>query len=120
MWGSAMPTATVAGGSYVDSQAVFPIMHFTNQLDSTGNPDGKGVLRIWDTTVNLTGGWVYLSGTENLIQYGGWNSIDLRLIPEQSKGEYYFNGRWEERRVGKKLFCTCGTRLAPVTYTKKN
>src|SRR3546814_4326669 len=92
MWGSAMPTATVAGGSYVDSQAVFPIMHFTNQLDSTGNPDGKGVLRIWDTTVNLTGGWVYLSGTENLIQYGGWNSIDLRLIPEQSKVEYYFNG----------------------------
>src|SRR3546814_5991557 len=85
MWGSAMPTATVAGGSYVDSQAVFPIMHFTNQLDSTGNPDGKGVLRIWDTTVNLTGGWVYLSGTENLIQYGGWNSIDLRLIPEQRK-----------------------------------
>src|SRR3546814_13783522 len=66
--------------------------HFTNQLESTGNPDGKGVLRIWDTTVNLTGGWVYLSGTENLIQYGGWNSIELLLIPEQSKVEYYFNG----------------------------
>ncbi|MFW7341223.1 autotransporter domain-containing protein [Pollutimonas sp. H1-120] len=92
MWGSAMPADTVAGGSYVDAQAVFPIMHFTNQKDSTGNPDGKGMLRIWDTTANPSGGWVYLTGTEGLIQYGGWNSIDLRLIPGQNKVEYYFNG----------------------------
>lgn len=92
MWGSAMPADTVAGGSYVDAQAVFPIMHFTNQLDATGNPDGKGMLRIWDTAANPSGGWVYLPGTEGLIQYGGWNAIDLRLIPEENKVEYYFNG----------------------------
>src|SRR3546814_6216191 len=35
MWGSAMPTATVAGGSYVDSQAVFPIRSEEHTLNSS-------------------------------------------------------------------------------------
>src|SRR3546814_2186478 len=84
MWGSAMPADTVAGGSYVDAQAVFPIMHFTNQKDSTGNPDGKGMLRIWDTAANPSGGWVYLPGTEGLIQYGGWNRSEEHTSELQS------------------------------------
>ncbi|HWK70467.1 MAG TPA: hypothetical protein VNS29_06440, partial [Burkholderiaceae bacterium] len=92
MWGSAMPASTVAGGSYVDAQAVFPIIHFTNQQDPTGNPDGKGMLRIWDTAANPSGGWVYLPDTAGQINYGSWNSFDLRLIPESGRVEYYLNG----------------------------
>lgn len=93
MWGSAMPKETVAGDTYVDAKAVFPIMHFSNQKDANGNPDGKGMLRIWDTTANSTGGWIYLPETAGLIKYDGWNSMDLRLVPEKNRVEYYFNGQ---------------------------
>src|SRR5690606_23259508 len=92
MWGSAMPEDIVADDKYVDKETVFPIIHFTNQQDPTGNPEGKGMLRIWDTTANPSGGWVYLPDTAGQINYGSWNSFDLRLIPESNKVEYYLNG----------------------------
>src|SRR5690606_33080145 len=81
MWGSAMPEDIVADDKYVDKETVFPIIHFTNQQDPTGNPEGKGMLRIWDTTANPSGGWVYLPDTAGQINYGSWNSFDLRLLP---------------------------------------
>lgn len=85
MWGSALPEATVAGGSYVDSEAVFPIISFTNQ-------DGNGRLEVWDTTANPDGGWVNLTETGNVLQYGGWNTFDMRLLPDSDRIEYYVNG----------------------------
>jgi len=93
MWGSAMPEDTVAGGSYVDAKAVFPIIHFTNQVDAEANPGGVGMLRIWDTSAS-DNGWVYLPETAGLIDYGGWNTIDLRLVSSGAGTaiEYYFNG----------------------------
>jgi outer membrane autotransporter protein len=82
MWGSAMPEATVGGGTYVDSQAIFPIIQFTNQ-------DGIGRLEVWDTTA--ASGFVDLPETASLIDYGGWNSISMRLIEDENKVEYYLN-----------------------------
>ncbi|MGY1488040.1 autotransporter domain-containing protein [Methylobacillus pratensis] len=80
MWGSAMPESVVAEGAYVDSEAAFPIIHFNNQ-------DGVGRLQVWDS-----GDWVTLAETASLIKYDGWNTLDLRLLPEQNLVEYYFNG----------------------------
>ncbi|MDT4817747.1 outer membrane autotransporter barrel domain protein [compost metagenome] len=86
MWGSAMPEKTVADGKYVDSQAIFPIMSFTNQ-------NGTGRLEVWDTTANPSTGWVDLTTeTKDILRYDSWNSIDMRLLPEQDKVEYYLNG----------------------------
>ncbi len=99
MWGSAMPESVVANGTYVDAEAVFPIIHFSNEQDiAGGNPDGIGMLRVWDTTDG--DGWIYLANTAGLINYDSWNSLDMRLIPEENKIEYYFNGTkvytWED------------------------
>ena len=82
MWGSAMSENLVAQGNYVDAAAVFPIVHFINQ-------GGAGRLRVWDTTAS---GWVNLPETADLISYGGWNTIDLRLLPDEQKIEYLLNG----------------------------
>src|SRR3546814_9538052 len=80
-------------GAYVDNEAGFPINLFTNQKDvEGGNSDGLGMLRIWDTTKNTAGGWIYLPETAGLINYDNWNSLDMRLIPATNKIEYYFNG----------------------------
>ncbi len=81
MWGSAMPEHLVAKGNYVNAAAVFPIVHFINQ-------GGAGRLRVWDTS---TSGWVNLPETADLITYDGWNTIDLRLLPDERKIEYLLN-----------------------------
>ncbi|GAB7562716.1 hypothetical protein LG202_07550 [Methylobacillus methanolivorans] len=80
MWGSAMPESVAAAGSYVNNEAAFPIIHFSNQ-------DGAGHLRVWDE-----GEWVDLLQTASLINYGSWNTLDLRLLPAENLIEYYFNG----------------------------
>lgn len=92
MWGSAMPASVVAGGSYVDASAVFPIVHFSNA-------SGTGRLQVWDTTANPSTGWITLDGTagtmetSGLINYGSWNSLDMRLITDDGpvRVDYYFN-----------------------------
>ncbi|MCB5189917.1 autotransporter domain-containing protein [Methylobacillus arboreus] len=80
MWGSAMPESVVAEGTYVNSEAAFPIIHFNNQ-------DGSGRLQVWGDS-----GWIDLAETGSLVKYDGWNTLDLRLLPEQNLVEYYFNG----------------------------
>ena len=80
MWGAAMPEATVAGGVYVNSQAVFPIIQFTNR-------SGTGHLEVWDETI----GFVDLPETAGLSRYDGWNTLNMRLLVDQHKIEYYFN-----------------------------
>ena len=82
IWGSAMPENLVAEGNYVNSAAVFPIVHFINQ-------GGAGRLRVWDTA---NSGWVNLPETADLVTYDGWNTIDLRLLPDERKIEYLLNG----------------------------
>jgi outer membrane autotransporter protein len=86
MWGSAMPEDLVAKGAYVDAAAVFPIVHFTNE-------GGVGRLVVWDPSTNPEEGWIDLPETAGLIEYDGWNTIDLRLLPEERKVEYRFNGQ---------------------------
>lgn len=85
LWGSAMPEDLVAEGRYVDDAAVFPIVSFTNQ-------GGVGRLEVWDPAANPDTGWVDLPETARLIDYDGWNTIELRLLPEDGKIAYVFNG----------------------------
>ncbi|MCB5187571.1 autotransporter domain-containing protein [Methylobacillus caricis] len=80
LWGSAMPESVVVEDNYINSEAAFPIIHFNNQ-------DGSGHLQVWDD-----GSWIDLAETAGLVKYDGWNSMDMRLLPEQNKVEYYFNG----------------------------
>lgn len=87
MWGSAMPADLVAEGKYVDAASVFPIVHFTNQ-------GGVGRLVVWDpSSPEAIGGWVDLPETSGVINYDSWNTIDLRLLPEDRKVQYLFNGK---------------------------
>ncbi len=83
MWGDAMPEDLVAQGQYVNDAAVFPIVQFTNR-------DGVGRLEVWDTT---DGGFVDLPETADMINYDGWNTIDMRLLPDQGIVQYLFNGQ---------------------------
>lgn len=98
LWGSAMPEETVTGGSYVDAKATFPIISFTNV-------DGVGRLEVWKTTVSggvSTGSWEQIPGTADLLDYNGWNTLDIRLLPDDDKIEYLLNGEvfytWEQPR----------------------
>ena len=81
IWGSAMPEADVANGTYVDAHATFPIISFTNV-------DGVGRLEVW-----VDGAWVDLPGTADLLSYDGWNTFESRLLvlPEGTKIEYLVN-----------------------------
>ncbi|WP_132314164.1 hypothetical protein [Martelella mediterranea] len=87
MWGSAMTEAEVATGKYNDNDAVFPIVQFTNQ-------GGTGRLEVWNSN---EGGWIDLPETAGIIDYNGWNSIDMRLVTDTNgQGtaiEYYFNNQ---------------------------
>ena len=82
IWGSAMPEADVANGTYVDAHATFPIISFTNV-------NGVGRLEVW-----VEGAWVDLPGTAELLSYDGWNTFESRLLvlPEGTKIEYLVNG----------------------------
>ncbi|MET3599997.1 autotransporter domain-containing protein [Martelella mangrovi] len=95
MWGSAMTDEEVATGNYNDNDAVFPIIQFTNR-------DGQGRLEVWDT--NTSNGWVDLPETAGLINYAGWNTLDMRVMTNVdgqggSAVQYFFNGEliytWE-------------------------
>ena len=95
LWGAAMPEDTVTGGTYVDAQATFPIISFTNV-------DGVGRLEVWRTTVTggvSTGAWEEVPDTAGLLRYDSWNTLDLRLLPDQNRIEYLLNGEvfyvWE-------------------------
>lgn len=96
LWGSAMPEDIVAGGSYVDDQATFPIISFTNA-------DGVGRLEVWDAGA-AQAGWQEIAGTANLLDYDGWNTFDMRLLLDESgdRIEYLLNGEviytWEQPR----------------------
>ena len=85
LWGSVLPEDTVSGGSYVDSQSVYPIISFTNE-------GGVGHLEVWDTTANDDTGWISLDNTSSLLNYSSWNTFDMRVLPESNSIEYYLNG----------------------------
>jgi len=85
LWGSAMPESAVNAGKYDNGKASMPIVSFTNK-------DGAGHFEVWDPGMNPDTGWIDLPNTANLVRYGGWNSIDMRLLPAQGKVEYYLNG----------------------------
>ncbi len=95
LWGSAMPEADVAGGAYVDAHATFPIISFTNV-------NGVGRIEVWHTTLSggvSSGAWQELPGTAELLSYGGWNTLDMRLLPDENRIDYLLNGNviysWE-------------------------
>lgn len=98
LWGSAMPEEAVTAGSYVDAKATFPIISFTNV-------NGAGRLEVWTTTVSggvSTGSWAAIPDSENLLDYDGWNTLDIRLLPDEDKIEYLLNGEvfytWDQPR----------------------
>lgn len=92
MWGSAMPEETVDLGSYVDAKASFPIIGFTNE-------GGVGRLEVYNDHLGVSQ-WVDLPDTADQLNFGGWNTFELRLLPEQKKIEYLLNGNliytWDE------------------------
>ncbi|HWK42689.1 MAG TPA: autotransporter domain-containing protein [Croceibacterium sp.] len=83
IWGSVQPDGLPG---YVDAQAVFPIISFTNQ-------DGVGRLEVWDTTVNPSGGWVDLGvSSADALNFGSWNRLEMRVLPDADTIEYLVNG----------------------------
>jgi outer membrane autotransporter protein len=91
IWGSLVPEGST---QYVNASAIFPIISFTNQ-------DGQGRLEVWDNDASATG-WVDLGvDTANLLNFGGWNRFEARVIGSD-KIDYVVNGQtvytWEMPR----------------------
>ncbi|WP_156500604.1 hypothetical protein [Croceicoccus bisphenolivorans] len=81
IWGSVQPEGTE---SYVDAQAIFPIISFTNE-------DGEARLQVWDTTANPSGGWVNLDASESALSLDEWNTFEMRVLPESDRIDYVVN-----------------------------
>lgn len=90
IWGAVLPEGSP---SYVDSQAIFPIISFTNQ-------DGDARFQVWDVTTG--GGWVDLPESAGAVLLGEWNNLEMRVLPASDTIEYVVNGTviytWEQPR----------------------